>query len=134
MIPFRPHHFFCALGFQGKGYSARFTANMDAIVNGQLRRDDDTLLQVTFGVDKICAPCPKRRGARCSSQSKIEAIDAAHASALDLQDGDVLTWGEAKARMAAQPQGIHKSICAKCSWMAYGMCETAHAKLKEQFV
>ena len=36
-IRFRPHHFLCSLGFEGKGYSEAFTANMTGIVMGRLR-------------------------------------------------------------------------------------------------
>ena len=31
-LRYRPHHFLCSLGFEGKGYSDAFTANMEAIV------------------------------------------------------------------------------------------------------
>ena len=36
-LRYRAHHFLCSLGFQGKGYSEVFTANMTAIVMGRLR-------------------------------------------------------------------------------------------------
>lgn len=130
MIRFRPHHFFCALGFQGKGYSQRFTANMAEIVDSRLRQSDDEQIEVVSGLDDICAPCPKRLGNACLTQAKINRLDAAHQDALSLTDGEVLTWGEAKARMAALPDGVHQRICAECSWLSYGMCEAAHTALK----
>lgn len=132
MLRFRPHHFFCALGFQGKGYSDAFTANMSAIVDGRLRAEngDATEIEVVGTTDAICAPCPKRRDHLCAEQAKIDALDAAHAEVLHLRAGDVLTWGAAKARMAAQPAGIHARICAGCQWRPLGLCEAAHSALK----
>ena len=64
IVRYRPHHFLCSLGFEGKGYSEAFTANMAAIVMGRLRAagGDATLIEVTPATDDICAPCPKRRG------------------------------------------------------------------------
>ncbi len=31
-IPLRPHHLLCTLSYSGHGYSAEFTARMDALV------------------------------------------------------------------------------------------------------
>ena len=39
MLKFRPHHFLCTLGFQGKGYSPGFVANFQAIAD-RLRGPD----------------------------------------------------------------------------------------------
>ena len=33
MLSFRPHHFLCTLGFEGKGYSDAFTRNMAEIAD-----------------------------------------------------------------------------------------------------
>lgn len=131
-IRFRPHHFLCALGFQGKGYSDLFTANMSAIVEEQLRapNGDATLIEVTPLADDICAPCPKRRGRLCSNQDKITLLDRSHASALALQPRERLTWGQAKARIREQvPPGSLKTLCQGCEWEPLGMCESALAHL-----
>ena len=63
-LRYRPHHFLCSLGFEGKGYSDAFTANMDAIVMGRLRASggDAIEIRVVGAADDICGPCPKRRG------------------------------------------------------------------------
>ena len=83
-VQFRPHHFLCALGFQGKGYSDDFTANMVQIVDETLRAPggDDQQIEIVRNTDDICAPCPKRRGLRCSNQDGIEKLDKAHLRAL----------------------------------------------------
>ena len=132
MIRFRPHHFLCALGFQGKGYSDGFTANMARLVEGRLRAPDGdaTEIEVIGVTDDICAPCPKRRGTLCTSQVKIARLDAAHASALALRPGDRLTWGDAQARMKSLPADIHERICAGCEWKSLGLCAAALHRLQ----
>ncbi|MEL7214773.1 MAG: DUF1284 domain-containing protein [Pseudomonadota bacterium] len=131
-VRFRPHHFLCALGFEGKGYSSRFTANMTEIVEGRLRGPggDATPIEVTSATDDICAPCPKRIGTLCTAQSKIANLDAAHADALGVAPGDTLTWGEAQSRIKARitPDTLD-TICADCSWLKHGMCTSAVARL-----
>lgn len=127
-IRYRPHHFLCSLGFQGKGYSDAFTANMTAIVMGQLRAPggDATRIEVVPATDDICTPCPKRRGALCENQSKITLLDTRHGRALGLFLGDVLTWGEAKTRIVKRvPPGSLTHLCAGCQWLELGLCETA---------
>lgn len=133
-IRFRPHHFLCALGFEGKGYSEDFTANMAAIVDARLRAPggSDVQIEVTATADAICAPCPSRRGAGCVSADRIARLDAAHARALGLAAGDRISWAAAQARMRALPSGILQDICAPCQWLALGMCEAALARLQAQ--
>lgn len=133
-VRFRPHHFLCALGFQGKGYSPDFTANMAAIVTDRLRAEggDAVPVTVTAGFDDICAPCPRNGGARCSQQDKIDRLDAAHAAALSLAPGDTVTWGEAKARIRARiAPGSLATLCAGCEWQPLGMCEAALSRLHD---
>ncbi|MGB0902090.1 DUF1284 domain-containing protein [Halocynthiibacter sp.] len=132
-VQFRPHHFLCALGFQGKGYSDDFTANMVQIVDETLRAPggDDQQIEVVRNTDDICAPCPKRRGLRCSNQDGIDKLDKAHLRALKLEYGNTLTWGEAKDRIRKHiaPEGL-QVICSGCQWLQYGMCESAVRKLR----
>ncbi|MDE0589288.1 DUF1284 domain-containing protein [Halocynthiibacter sp. C4] len=131
-IKFRPHHFLCSLGFQGKGYSPEFTQNMYEIVVERLRAKggDEEVIQTVGLSDDICGPCPKRRGRLCTEQSKIKSLDRAHAAALKLKPNEQLTWGEAKARIKANvPSGHLSEICKGCQWLEYGLCETALAEL-----
>ena len=131
-IRYRPHHFLCSLGFQGKGYSGEFTANMSAIVDGRLRADGggDVLIEVVGAADDICAPCPKRRGALCESQDKIARLDARHARALGLFVGTQLTWNEARRRIVKRvPPGALSQLCAGCQWLELGICERALSEL-----
>ncbi|TMV55797.1 DUF1284 domain-containing protein [Thioclava sp. BHET1] len=132
IIRFRPHHFLCAIGFQGKGYSDDFLANMHAIVTDRLRAPGggDVVIEVAHLADDICAPCPSRRGAFCTRQDKIDRLDRAHAAALRLSPGERLSWAEAQARIRAHvAPGDLAQVCAGCQWLEYGMCETALARL-----
>ncbi|KAJ55523.1 hypothetical protein ACMU_12580 [Actibacterium mucosum KCTC 23349] len=131
-VRFRPHHFLCALGYDGHGYAPDFTANMTAIVMGQLRRHGGgrTMIEVTGTADDICAPCPHRRSAGCDQQARIDKLDAAHAAALDLSPGDRLSWDEAQARIVDRIKpGDLTRVCDGCQWLRYGMCEAALARL-----
>ncbi|MEX0349783.1 MAG: DUF1284 domain-containing protein [Paracoccaceae bacterium] len=133
-LRFRPHHFLCALGYQGKGYSDAFTRNMDRIVQDSLRGPDGDAveIEVVSRTDSICAPCPHRRGVLCESQHKIEALDARHAAALNLSCGERLSWGAAKVRIRENVQpGDLSAICQGCQWLEYGMCEGALRQLHE---
>ncbi len=131
-LTFRPHHFLCALGYRGKGYSDAFTANMTQIVTYGLFANggDHTLIRVRTAADSLCAPCPKRRGEGCTNQAEIDALDGRHAAALNLKQGDVLTWGQAKMRIRAkvQPDDLD-SLCAGCKWLELGLCKSALSDL-----
>ncbi|SEM09055.1 hypothetical protein SAMN05443999_112105 [Roseovarius azorensis] len=131
-LRFRPHHFLCALGFAGKGYSDVFTANLVHIVVDRLRAEggDQTLVEVVDAADDICAPCPKRRGLLCETQDRIVTLDARHALALGLCAGDRLTWGAAQVRMKSSvPPGSLATLCAGCQWLDLGLCEAALLRL-----
>ncbi len=124
---YRPHHFFCTLGFQGKGYSKDFIKNFSAI---KQELTNETVLKVTLKTDDICAPCPHRQGSLCEKQSKIETLDQAHAKALGLFEGDEITWKEAQFRLASLSLDDHRRICKGCRWLDHGLCEQALQKLK----
>ena len=131
-ITFRPHHFLCSLGYQGNGYDDEFTANMDKVVTAGLHQPggDDTVITVVRQADAICAPCPHRRGQGCASQDKIDGLDQRHADRLHLKDGEDLTWGAAKDRIAAHVQsGDLAVLCQGCQWLEFGVCEEALARL-----
>lgn len=127
-VRFRPHHFLCSLGYQGKGYSDRFTANMSAIVLGRLRAPDGgrTVIEVAPATDDICAPCPRRRGTHCTEQMQIAALDARHAARLGLAPGDRLTWAEAQRRIRKRvhPDDLDQ-LCRGCGWLPLGLCKAA---------
>ena len=131
-ITFRPHHFLCSLGYQGKGYDDAFTANMDSVVTDGLHQSggDETLITVTRQADVICGPCPHRRGTGCASQDRIDKLDHRHAERLNLIEGETITWGAAKDRIASNVQkGDLSTLCKGCQWLDLGLCEAALAAL-----
>lgn len=135
IIRFRPHHFLCTLGFQGKGYSPAFVANYQMIVDTLRQSEgDNILIHVVEKTDSICAPCPNKRDERCATQAKIDALDKAHAAILNIKVGDILSWGEAKKRIARQMtlEKFH-TACAICPWKRLGVCEKALTELKQTF-
>lgn len=134
MIAFRPHHFLCALGFQGLGYSPSFVQNFQRI-SDQLRgqNGDDTPITVVELTDDICAPCPQRRHHLCVDQVKITALDRRHSEALDVKIGQRLTWGKAKHRIAQYiTDDVFDRICEDCSWKNLGVCQQALTTLRQQ--
>lgn len=128
----RPHHVICAIGWQGRGYSPAFTANMNAIVLGRLRADPQTEVEFTLQADAICAPCPSRRGVGCEAQARIAALDRRHAEALGLAAGQRMTWKEAQSRAIdrLRPDDLNR-ICLGCRWLELGLCHQALARLQE---
>ena len=134
MLEFRPHHFLCTLGFVGKGYSPEFVKNFQKTAD-LLRKTSDgdqVLIRVTSTTDDICVPCPHRREKLCASEPKIMRLDHAHAEVLNLKEGDVLTWGEAKNRLAKY-MSLEKfeKACAPCAWKALGVCKSALVALQK---
>lgn len=133
MIQFRPHHFLCTLGFQGKGYSETFVANYQKLAD-LLRETGDagenTWIEVAADTDSICEPCPNRRNALCTSEEKIRKLDHAHAAVLGLKAGRRIQWKEAKDLIASK-MSLEKFdlACAPCSWKAMGVCEKALTEL-----
>lgn len=130
-LQFRPHHFLCAVGFQGKGYSEEFVANFSEIVT-ELRKPggDHILIEVTQFTDSICTPCPHKQDKFCATQEKIQQLDQAHAKILGIKPGDILTWGDAKQRIKENMNlTAFDNACSSCRWKQFGICEEALIKL-----
>lgn len=125
----------CTLGFQGKGYSKAFVENYQDIADSLRVHEvsgDEIKIKVVSGSDSICQPCPNREGEVCATEAKIQMLDSGHSKVLGIKPGDVLTWGEAKSRIAEKMEiENHHEICAPCSWLASGICEEALLKLKK---
>lgn len=131
-LRYRPHHFLCTLGFQGKGYSDEFVRGFSSIAE-RLREapggDDESILVVEH-TDSICAPCPNRRGEKCETEEKIQTLDRAHMSILGLVPGEEITWGEAKRRLASRMSlDTFEQACEPCAWKSLGVCRDALAAL-----
>jgi hypothetical protein len=124
-MQFRPHHFLCTLCYTGKGYSPAFVRNYNKIAQHlNAEGGEKTPIEVVPHTDSICHPCPHKRDLACESQAVIADLDAKHADALGLQAGDILTWEQAKQRIAER-MTLEKfeHTCATCSWKKFGICE-----------
>ena len=128
-LTFRPHHFLCTLGFQGKGYSPDFVQNYQKIKDNLT---DDTEILVVSYTDSICAPCPHRREKTCTKETFIQSLDQRHAYALSIKDGNRLTWREAKQRLKNLTVKDHHKMCDGCSWRDLGVCEKALTDLHNE--
>lgn len=124
-IQFRPHHFLCTFCFQGNGYSNKFIENYKNIISLlNSEQGDETKIDVVNVTDSICSACPHKKQTLCHDEIKTQELDAAHATALNLHNGDVITWREAQERIVKNisPEKFHE-ICATCSWKSLGICE-----------
>ncbi|MEK6577980.1 MAG: DUF1284 domain-containing protein [Bdellovibrionota bacterium] len=136
MLRFRPHHFLCTVGFQGKGYSPTFVDNYQKVAD-QLRKGspeaDQILIAVVGGADVICQPCPNRTGDVCRTEEKIQALDLAHSQVLGIKEGDVLSWGAAKSLIVNHmtDQAFDRS-CSRCGWKSAGICKAALERLRTE--
>jgi len=133
-ISFRPHHFLCTLGFQGKGYSPRFVENYRHIVSA-LQHNDSLPITIAPTNDSICKACPHQNQNACQKEEKIQELDKRHLEILNLKMGDVITWFEAKGRLQKHMtlKAFHRA-CAGCQWKVLGFCEQALRRLKEENV
>ena len=129
-IRLRPHHLLCLLTYVGKGYSAAFTANYDAIA-ARIGDGEDVL--IVAGPDDICAPLLNDAEPHCHRDSVIER------DRLALRDlGELLAvpprLGESvvlepvllKQLRAAFATGRTRAACVGCEW--HGLCTSISAR------
>lgn len=126
-MTFRPHHFMCAVGYVGMGYSPEFTKNFTKLTD-RLRgpEGDSVVIEVTPVTDSICEPCPNRRGELCTTQEKIDRLDRAHTSVLGWRSGERVTWGEVQSHIRKNVgRKEFDQMCEGCGWKPSGVCEKA---------
>lgn len=122
---FRPHHFLCTLGFQGKGYSPHFIENYEKIVTA-LQENEELAIEVVSSGDSICGACPHQGDDGCDREEKIQALDQRHSQILGIKPGDKLSWRKGKELLKTHMtvEAFHQA-CAGCSWKPLGVCEQA---------
>lgn len=136
MIALRPHRVLCLVAYRGCERDDPWSANVAAIAVGRLAAPGgrDERIRITTSADVFCAPCPKRRGADCAIASWIVPLDARHAAALGLGDGDITSWGALvdRARDVAPDHLDH--LCAGCPFLPDGSCKAALHALRGEGV
>ena len=122
MIRLRPHHLLCTQGYQGKGYSAAFVRNMNAIA-ARLRNEPETRIELTFGADSLCACCPHRIGEnRCDTQEKVTRFDRKVIEYFGLREGEYSYQALIRAIDAQITPAVLADICADCAWYPVSAC------------
>lgn len=129
-LSFRPHHFLCTLGFQGKGYSPKFVKNYTQI-GAALQENDELPIEVVSHQDSICTACPHQSEGLCEVEEKVHRLDGRHSQILSIRAGDMLTWKEAKDLLKEKMtlEAFHQA-CQGCEWKPSGICEAALQKLQ----
>lgn len=124
-LSFRPHHFLCTLGFEGKGYSPEFVKNYMAVMKA-LQSNEELPICISSDLDSICMACPHKSEGVCDTEEKTRVLDERHSQVLGFSPGDVLTWAQAKQRIKEKMtlEAFHVA-CQGCQWKEFGMCEKA---------
>jgi hypothetical protein len=128
-VRLRSNHLLCLLTFVGKGYSAAFIANYDAIAK-RLGRGEDVL--IVSGPDDICQPMLGEAESHCSGESaagrdELAARDVGKLLARPIHAGarfslDASTLAGLRAAFSA---GVTREACQGCEWA--GLCTTVAA-------
>lgn len=128
---FRPHHFLCTLGFQGKGYSPDFVENYGEIASA-LEKNPNLSIRVVESEDSICRACPHQTDRGCAEEDKISLLDGRHLQVLKIKGGEIFSWAHMKQRLKTHMtlEAFHRA-CAGCVWKSLGVCEAALRALRD---
>ena len=125
-VRLRSHHLLCLLTYVGKGYSAAFIANYDAIAK-RLGWGEDIL--VVSGPDDICQPLLGEAEPHCLRESaagrdELAARDVGKLLARPIQAGARFSLDAATLAglRAAFSTGVTREACQGCEWA--GLCST----------
>ena len=124
MVHLRPHHGVCLLNFRGKGYSDAFSQNMAAMQERLFAHPEEDIC-ITKGADDLCAQCPNRRGAACTSEHP-PIFDENVLRMTGLSYGQVLTWEDFSE--ATRPISLYQleESCLDCEWLE--LCKSIAAE------
>ncbi|RFC64335.1 DUF1284 domain-containing protein [Fulvimarina endophytica] len=119
-VRLRGHHLLCMLTYVGRGYSAAFTRNYDAIA---ARIGAGEAIEIVPGPDDICAPVLGAAGTHCFNESvaerdRLALRDLSEAFGPGFAVGSILRLDE--RRIAAFRRqfaaGTTRSACLDCEW------------------
>ena len=119
-VRLRPHHLLCLLTYVGRGYSAAFTANYDAIAK---RLSGGEGIEIVAGPDDICAPLLSEPEPHCWRDSVVErdrlaALDLEALLGQPLPAGAAVVLTEERLRLmrTAFASGKPRAACSGCEW------------------
>lgn len=112
----RAHHGMCLAFFEGKGYSAGFTAHMQGILE-RLEQENPSIVLVA-AADCICSGCPNLTDGLCETADLVQNYDRQVLSLCSLRENDTLHWQTFSALVAERilSQGKRADICGNCQW------------------
>lgn len=115
-IKLRAHHGMCLAFFEGKGYSAGFTAHMAQILE-YLEQENPTVT-VVAEADCICGGCPHLANGICENAALVQGYDRQVLSLCGMEERSSLPWREFAARVAEciLSHGKRSEICGGCQW------------------
>ncbi|MCX5497463.1 DUF1284 domain-containing protein [Kaistia dalseonensis] len=120
-VRLRAHHLLCMLTYVGKGYTADFCTNYDAIA---LRLGAGEDIVMVDGPDDICQPVVDAADTHCHNESVIER-DAAAATVISRLLHQTLSAGASlsldiallKRMRDAFAAGTTRTGCGGCQWI-----------------
>lgn len=115
-IKLRAHHGMCLAFFEGKGYSAGFTAHMAQVL--EYLEQENPIVTVVAEADCICGGCPNLTDGRCRKAALVERYDKAVLALCGMGKHSILPWQEFAARVAEYilSHGKRSEICGGCQW------------------
>jgi len=118
-IYLRPHHAICLNLFVGNGYSKNFIDNLSKIEN----LPSETKIEISFGLDSVCASCPNKLFGKCLSEKKVQKLDRNTADICGFVEGNEMTLFDFKKRALEKilKSGHFNDICHSCSY--YSFCK-----------
>lgn len=117
----RAHHGMCLAFFEGKGYSAGFTAHMAKILE-RLEQENPTV-EIVAEADCICRGCPNLTDGLCEKADPVARYDKAVLILCGIEEHSALPWRAFAARVTEYilSKGKRADICGNCQWSA--ICE-----------
>lgn len=119
----RVHHLLCAPLYVGKGYSEKFTENMDTVV---ARLKEGTRLRLQVTPDVVCSECPnqdKERRVCTLDCDKVKNKDEALLDVLSLCKNEEYDSSELMRYIReTMTREMFENSCSRCDWYLQGLC------------
>jgi len=120
IIKVRPHHGLCLHFFTGNGYDEVFVKNLQSVID-RFEENPDLLIVLHPECDIVCAACPNNDCNICKSGLKVIEMDKNCLLLCGLVEGQIMTWGDFKKRVAVCILEADKmeQVCQRCRWRSH---------------
>ncbi len=131
IVALRPHHGMCLAYFEGKGYSEKFTENMQRILDFLLRTG--VRIQLVKDADEICAPCIHNLKGICREHLRVSEFDRKVLTLCSLEYGQILPFRTFAAcvQTSILSAGKMNQVCSGCQWEA--ICQKGKSRWRFLF-